>query len=166
MIRNKGFTLIEILVGMAIILILSSASYFGFVSFSRSQNLNIARDNLRNTLNEARSRALSQVVVNCSPNQTLFGHQIRFYSTYYEIEEVCRDVNSPYTITYPPPKKRVSLSTGSTGISFNPTPLSPILFLRSTGGISDVINRVVTLQNIVSQTRTVTVNPAGVISSN
>lgn len=161
--RNKGFTLIEILVGMALILILSSASYFGFVSFNRSQNLNIARDNLKNTLNEARSRALSQVVVNCSPSQTLFGHQIRFYSTYYEIEEVCRDVNSPYTITYPPPKKRVSLSTG---ISFNPTPLSPILFLRSTGGISDAFNRVVTLQNEASQTRTVTVNPAGVISSN
>ena len=158
--KNKGFTLIEILVGMALILILSSASYFGFVSFNRSQNLNIARDNLRNTLNEARSRSLSQVVVKCSGSQTLFGHQVRFYNTYYEIEEVCEDIITRIKTNFP--TKRVPLSSE---ISFNPTPSSPILFLRSTGGISDVASRVVTLQNLAGQ-RSVTVNPAGVISSN
>lgn len=160
--RNKGFTLIEILVGMAIILIVATGSYVGFLSFNRAQSLNIAKDTLRNTLNEARSSALSQVILKCNSSQVLVGHQVRFYTSYYDIEEVCQNVSSPYAITWSQ-TKRVTLSPD---ITFNPNPAVPILFLRLTGGTGELINRDVTLRNKGGQTRIVTVNPAGVISSN
>lgn len=163
MIRNKGvgFTLIEILLVMAIIVILASGSYVGFVSFNRAQSLNIARDTLYNTFNEARSSAMSQVIISCSQNQTLFGYQIRFNTAYYDIEEVCRDVNLPNNLT----NSRVKRVPLPGDVTFYPNPSSPILFLL-TGGISGGADRSVILRNTASQTKTIIVSAGGVITTN
>ncbi len=160
--RNvSGFTLIEILLGMAIILIIASGSYVGFTRFSRQQNLNIARDTLLNSLNEARSNAASQVIrtsVCKNSSQTLIGHQLNFHTTFYDLEEVCQNGSTTST----PLIKRILLSSG---ITFNPNP-APIRFLILTGGISGGVNRTATLINTAGQARNISVNASGVISSN
>lgn len=76
-IRSCGFTLIEILLTIAIIISLSSASYFAFVQFNKGKNLNIAYGDFVNMVSEAKSDSLSQVKTSlCTATQTLVGYQI------------------------------------------------------------------------------------------
>lgn len=164
--KNKGFTLIEVLLVMAIIVILAGGSYVGFVKFGRQQSLNIARDNLLNTLNEARSSAMSQVITRCTNSQTLVGHQVRFDTSgdpqYYATQEVCRN-NSDGTIANSVDEKKVNLSKD---VTFTTTPGSPVLFLVLTGGVNSSANIIIQSGGLGGAARNVTVNVDGVISSN
>lgn len=173
MIRNKGFTLVEILLGMAIIVILSSGSYVGFVRFNRVQNLNLTRDTLLNSLNEARSSAMSQVISTSNPpdgckqpstTRTFVGYQISFNSSgsphYYLLQEVC----SSGTTTFTPTVKRINLPTDVVFVS--PVP-SQVRFSIITGGVSPPVTTIIIRSGGAGgPARTVTVNASGVISSN
>lgn len=160
MIKERGFTLIEILIVMAIISLASVGSYVGFVQFNRQQGLTSAWDTLRNNLNEAKSNATSQVIVTGVCNQasrTLVGHQVAFgrsgATDYYELQEVCTlGVN-----TLTPVVKRVNLPSR---ITFNPLPASFVRFQILSG---NVINpKTITITN-QSRTRSISVDSTGVI---
>lgn len=156
--RNKGFTLIEILLVMSIILLISAGSFVGFTSFNRQQTLSSTWDTLRNSFNEARSNAASQVIRTSICNasvQTLVGHQLNFHTTFYDLEEVCQNGSTTST----PLIKRIFLPSG---ITFNPNP-APIRFVVLTGGISGGLNRTVIITNTQGQTKSITVNTVGVI---
>ncbi len=174
MIRNKGagFTLIEILVVMAIIVILASGSYVGFIRFNKQQNLNITRDTLLNTLNEARSNALSQVISTTNApdgckqagtSRTLDGHQVSINTSgsphYYLLQEVCSGGGNTFT----PTVKRIDLPSG---VVFTSVPSSPVRFLIFTGGVNSSATIIIRSGGAGGPTRTVTVNTTGVISSN
>jgi|SRR3989344_2008708 len=166
--NNKGFTLIELLLGMAIILILASGSYVGYIRFNKQQNVNIARDNLVNTLIEARSNAISQVITTLPPagckqaSRTLIGNQVWFDTTTdphsYLIQEVCSDGINPY---YTPTVKRISLAQG---ISFQSTP-GFVRFRVATGEVATPTTVIVKVKGSSnpSEWRTICVNLAGVI---
>lgn len=158
--NNKGFTLIEIIIVMAIIVLMSSGSFVGFRQFGKQQDLNLAADNLRNTLNEARSDAASQTILTSTCDQasyTLVGHQVRFVSSaspqYYTLEEVCaQGVNISENII-----KRVNLPTN---VTFTSAPSSPVRFLVLTGNLS--AQATITLNN-GSGTKIITIDSSGVI---
>lgn len=111
-IRSYGFTLIEILLTIAIIISLSSASYFAFVQFNKGKNLNIAYGDFVNILSEAKSDSLSQVNVSlCTASQTLVGYQIVIDSSSspnsYRLEIVCAtDIANSTTYTPTQIKKK------------------------------------------------------------
>ena len=131
----KGFTLIEILISMAIILLLSVGSLVGFSQFSKRQSITIAKDNLRGSLNEAKSKSQAQVVVTTDCKQSgriLVGYQIGFVTTTdpdsYELREVC--TSGAATLT--PLVKTISLPKG---VEFN-SPPAPVIFLLHPGTVN------------------------------
>ncbi len=134
--KNKGFTLIELLLVITVILIISTSSYVGFQQFSKNQALGIAADTLHNGLNEARSYAVSQVITQCHPTQTLAGYQVSFYRPaspaldYYSLDEVCRDSAGVLQ-----PGIEIKRQTLPTSVRFAAN-YSPILFLILTGGVN------------------------------
>lgn len=90
--RYKGFTLIEIIISMAIIVTIASSAAVIASSFRDKQNFNIAYDNLHTTLSQAKSYALSHVITECTADVgRLVGYEVYFEhnkKSYY-IQEVC-----------------------------------------------------------------------------
>lgn len=100
--RNKislGFTLVELLVAIAIIATISAVGVASFVSYGSSQTLNTTTLDVVNMLETARSRALTQVkppVGNCTsiegdPEPPLVGYQVTINNTNktYTLDVVC-----------------------------------------------------------------------------
>lgn len=132
-VQDKGFTLIEILIVMVIILIISSASYVAFIRFNKQQRINTSYEDLRNTFNEAKASALSQTINKCRQSYTLVGHRIDFTSTSYTLLEVCdlsgtktsyttksKTLPSEITLTANPPSFLFLVLTGEFSNSVNP----------------------------------------------
>ena len=164
--KNKisaGFTLIELIVAISIFLIVSSTAYVGFSKFNQTQTLNTAYDNLKNNLNEAKSSAQSQTVVNCSPVQTLAGYRITFNTTAtpksYKMDEVCLNSSSAEVAPTPLPNKAVSLPS-SMGLSAT----SPsVTFQVLTGKTTSAVNITITVGPYGGQSKTIIVYPQGII---
>lgn len=101
--KNKlGFTLVEILVVMAIIAILATSSVVISARFNRTQNINIAYDNLKTTLSQAKSYALFHVITDCNAGVgRLVGYQVNFEKNrhVYKIQEVCQPTSGAELIT-------------------------------------------------------------------
>lgn len=161
--KNTGFTLIEIILSLAVILIISGASYVAFGNFNKQQVFNSSYENLKNTINEAKSDALSQVISKCTGLQTLVGYQIAIDSSSdpksYSLQEVCQVsstevevVNNLKTTSLPP----------DTTITSDFSSSSPLRFLVLTGKVS--MAGTITLSN-GSQTRTININSQGVMQS-
>ncbi len=158
--QRNGFTLIEILVSMAIILLISIGSLVGFSQFSKRQSLNLSVDSLKNSLNEAKFKSQAQVIVTTQCKQTgriLVGYQIRFNTSSdpdsYTLEEVC--TSGAATLT--PVVKTVSLNKD---VEFNSPPSTPVRFLLYPGNV----NAAATI-NLRSGTRnqSVEVDSAGIV---
>jgi prepilin-type N-terminal cleavage/methylation domain-containing protein len=166
----KGYTLIEILVGLAIIGLLFSFGFVSFRDYSRRQALAGAEKEVQGDLRLAQEDALSGLKpgdINCQPDPVTLGG--RFLNGYdftvlsqnnpaeYEIRASCS--GGPVLN----PAKDVLLSSGIT-ISV-PSP-NPILFkvlgqgTNITGGTSAVVTLSLTG---LTDTATVTIGPGGEI---
>ena len=71
----QGFTLLELVIVMAVIGILASLGVVSFVKYSNSQALSAAASDLANTLNVAKARSLSQVKP--SACNSIDGYEVR-----------------------------------------------------------------------------------------
>lgn len=155
---NSGFTLLELLVVIALIGILTTISASALSRFNRSQSIEIANDNLQTSLSEAKSNALSHVIVNCTDGE-LLGYRIVFISStplsYTSLQEVCRRgaVDSSVEV------KRTNLPSGITFSGSNPS----ITFKVLSGGADSASS--VTITNGTIQ-KTIEVTTAGVIQEN
>lgn len=164
---NSGFTLIELLLAMGILGFLATAAVVVVGNFNRSQSIDIAYDDLQNSIAQTKSYALSQVVQSCDINnldqnsrEELIGYEIRFDTSNggYSILEVCQPYSSPSVRT-------TTIITDSLPdkIVFGSAP-SSIRFKVLTGGTTLAGD-----QNIVIRTddgtrsRTITVTPGGQI---
>lgn len=147
--KNQGFTLIELIVSMAVTLLIASGTYAAFIQFNRQQRVNASYEDVRNSLTEARSNTLSQVIDKCNTSQTLIGHRIQFSGSTYTLMEECtgslpipvkiKNIPSDVILTATPSTFRFLVGTGE-----SPTP----------GSIS------LSSGNII---RTITVNDNGTI---
>ncbi len=156
----KGFTLVEVLISMAIILLLSIGSLVGFSQFSKKQSLNISKDALKNSLNEAKAKSQAQVIVTIQCKQRgriLVGYQVRFNTTTdpdsYTLEEVC----TSGVVTIMPVVKTVFLSKG---VSFNSPPATPVRFLLHPATVNSAAT--VNLRS-GSRIESIEINSSGVI---
>lgn len=90
-----GFTLIEIIVVFSVIAILSTAGIASFVTYSRSQTVEVAAQDIVAMLNTAKSRALSQVKPVASPcgeageGGVLQGYRVSISANNYRLSAVC-----------------------------------------------------------------------------
>lgn len=158
----KGFTLIEILISMAVILLLSVGSLVGFSQFSKRQSLNISSDALRNSLSEAKAKSQAQVVVTTQCRQSgriLVGYQVRFNTATepdsYTLEEVCTSGAAELFAVV----KTVSLSKN---VTFSSPPATPLRFLLHPGTINSASPVNINLTS-GSRTHIIQVDPAGII---
>jgi prepilin-type N-terminal cleavage/methylation domain-containing protein len=169
--KNKGFTLIELMVVMVIVMILATMSFAGYSRFNQQQQINIVYENLKNDLAEAKSMAMSQAITKCQKEtgvtRIFLGYQIQFMppgnnpkKKSYRLEEVCdQGVGDHFntgtkikTIELP---TTVWLSIDSS----DPTDPSYIRFKSLTGGVD--AGAVITLENDRGQKRTITVTSSG-----
>ena len=165
--NNFGFTLIELLVVTAIIFIMVSISFAGYTKFNRQQQINIAYEDLRNNLADAKSSAISQAISdNCrtpvsgNPNRVFNGYQVRFISnTNYVIEEKCTQGAAAIpNITNV--KKEVDLYPKGLTVSISPASPDYIRFKPLLGGAG--VNITITLSNgTPSQNKIITVTNEG-----
>lgn len=159
--KNKGFTLIELLLVITIVGFIASSSFISLSRFSKQQSINVAYENLKNDLNEAKSKASSQVVKNCANIFILVGYEVTFNSAStpktYRLWEVCK-TSAGVESVFPVRTTAVSLPSG---VSFVGSP-SPVRFLTGSGGVQS--GGTITLtNNIVSQNKSITVLSSGVI---
>lgn len=157
--NGAGFTLVEILVAMAIIIIISGGSYVAFTKFNQRQTYISTYENLKNSINEAKSNALSQVINDCVSSETLVGYQIVADSSSipdsYRLEEICETggveaaPNVIKTVKLPP---NLIISSD----------ISSILFLVLSGKVRQ--SGSISLSN-GSETKTININSQGAIES-
>ncbi len=163
--KNYGFTLIEIIVAFSVIASLSTIGIVSFVNYSRSQALSVSAKDLVNTLNLAKSRSISQVLMSSQCiGQSLIGYEVRLcgFSTSqclttgdYEINAVCSG-NIFSTVE----TKKLPV-----GISFdkNLTTSSSFIFPVLTGGAKMNVGNGTVVLSGYGQTKTIMVSNSGVI---
>jgi type II secretory pathway pseudopilin PulG len=89
--RNKGFTLIELIFVFSIIALLTISGIAAFTGFNKTQVFQAAVDDVGAMLNTAKSRSLSQLKPDQCLTSTLQGYQvlITIPSGDYELDVVC-----------------------------------------------------------------------------
>lgn len=151
-----GFTLIEVILTIAIMSIIAGTSYTALVKFNSQQSLNSAYENFKNNLNFAKSNASSQVT-NCSSTQTLVGYQMSFSdSDTYKIDSVCQ-------VSSGPPELRNARTSNLTDITISYTKPT-ILFQVISGevqGLSPGEKITITLKGNNGSKRSILVFPNG-----
>ncbi|QQG40695.1 MAG: prepilin-type N-terminal cleavage/methylation domain-containing protein [Candidatus Levyibacteriota bacterium] len=137
MINDKGFTLIELIIVIAITAVLSVVGIAAFVNYSRAQTLSAATSEVATMLQLAKSRAQSQVKpTQCSDTQQLNAYRVEI------CDGSCRGATDPDLKDY---EFRVScggsfytLDTKKlpANISFDKTSIAVVEFNTISGGIS------------------------------
>lgn len=156
--KNTGFTLIELMVVLALIGLLSVGAIASFTNFSHSQTFQSSVNDFIAAVNFARSSAASQVkpntsTVSCKANSSLVNYQVTVNTVNsYQVVAACNDGNvtvSSYTF----PNSNITFSAGDVN--------KKIIFLLLTGGVSGA-NQVTI--NGYSQTRIVNIDSIGKVT--
>lgn len=152
---SSGFTLIELLLVFSIIGILSGVGVYTFGNYNKSQVFQQGYDNFVQTLNVAKSKAMSQVD-SCRAGESLNGYSVVIQSSNsYSLNVVCSGtltLVSDYTL---PTGMTFSVNSNSATILF-PVVNGAAIINGTTGSIT------ITLQGL-TKTKAVTVNSSGLI---
>lgn len=130
---------------------MATATFATFNKFTRQQNISIANDDVQNALAEAKSDAISHVVVKCNSG-VLIGYEVAFSTpNTYSLREVCNPALASPNVRSNPAKL-------PTGVTFASSVTIRFLIL---GGGSDA-NKTVTITD-GSQSKSISVDKSGVI---
>lgn len=138
---QKGFTLIEMLIAMAITVVLAAAGTSISLRASRRKAVEVARDKLVSLLQQAKSNSQASNVGTC-PTGTWKGWQVSVANTSAILQLVCA-AGTSNTQTYPYPS----------GVTASPTPT--ILYKPLGAGTNLAADTTITLTGIVTQDVTV-----------
>ena len=145
----EGFTLIELILAVSLIVIVSAVSMIGFTQYNDAQQLRNAALNVMLVLQQAKSKAQSQVkpdnIAACVTNR-LESYRVQFTSTTYELNVVCA---STATLIQ---SKQLPL-----GITINPASTAEFNFMILNGSVNQGS---VTINRGAAQT-TITVDKMG-----
>jgi len=124
---SEGFTLIELVVAFSIMAILGTVGIASFVSYSRSQSLQQATNDLTMTINTARAKSLAQVSNICSGSGVFNGYDVVISTNSYNLNAECSGSNVLIKSTPFP-----------TGVSLHnpPSPPITITFAVLSGGVT------------------------------
>ncbi len=143
-----GFTMIELVVVMGVIVLLTSIGAAGYNGFNDTQKLKQTGLTLKNNLRVAQTKAIaaSKPSSGCT---TLMGYVATFTANGYAINPQCTDgvIDDPTTVTF------------SAGVTFSPVP-SSFFFTTLTGRISVSTDRTLMLIGL-SKKYTLIVHPNG-----
>ncbi len=168
--QPKGFTLLELVVVFSIIATISTIGVASFVSYSQTQTLQQAENDLLTALNTAKSLSGAQVKVYpennlaCNVGQSFGGYGIKIVevtppgSNYYYFYIMCSGTESPHTTFQTTLPKSVyfdSTNTTTTDVFF------PVLTGGVVGSGNIVIYSTFTTPN---PTKTIAVDSGGNIS--
>lgn len=161
--RQRGYTLVEILIGMTILSFLFISGYTAYREFVRRQILTTAAEELKVNLNSARQKALGAERPGSEECYNNFlGYSFTFNNTSYTMKPDC-DVGDPGALS--PLVKTVSLPA-SVSVSVSGTASQNKILFKALGGGTDVTGTpaVITLTHTQSGNfKTITVTRAGVI---
>lgn len=148
---NRGFTLIELVVTVAIMAILSGMSVVGYNKFNESQTVNQAANNLASDLRLAQQNALSgNKPTGCSGD--LHGWKVVIASPSYRLWAICDADVGDKTVTITP-------------LTLTATGGNDVIFAALTGAESGTTS--ITINGNLGGTaysKTITVTTAGAIS--
>lgn len=158
---KKGFSLIELLIVIALIMILILVIFSNFYKRKSTLDLDLTTKQIASILNEARSRAISQdkdsqwgvYFANSTSTQPFYA---LFYSTYYSTSTTVKKYTLPNFIYY---------STSSIPLGGSLT----VLFQKlsgdlQTGALSKTINLNLIQNGIVIASSSININQVGRIS--
>jgi len=150
---SSGFTLIELLVVFSIIAILSGVGVYTFGNYNKSQVFQQGYDNFVQTLNVAKSRAMSQVD-SCPAGESLNGYSVIILSSSsYSLNVVC---SNPTLIS------SYTLPTGVNFLISSATILFPVV--SGTAVIDGATEGSITITLTgLTKTKNVTVDSSGLI---
>lgn len=100
--NHLGFTLLEMILAIAILSTVSSVGYLGLVQFNKSKDLNIATADFVNTLNEAKTDTQTQVnSLTCKDaGNSFIGYQVIQSGSSYSLQLICSN-DSPTPMLAP-----------------------------------------------------------------
>ena len=149
-VKTAGFTLIEIVIAVTILVLIGALLFSAFRTFSTRHTLDGAAMEVRSVLAEARAQTLESL------NDSAYGVHIQsdrlvlFKGTTY----VANDANNRTILM----SSRITLSTSLTPSG------SDVLFQRLTGKATQTGTVTVTLKSDATQTRTITITQSGLSS--
>lgn len=161
--KTSGFTLIELIVVIAVILVISITTLLNYNSYTDKQRVKQAGLTLRSDLRLTQTKAISgQKPFVCDEMTTLQGYTVAFSTTCenggcYTIQPLCVassgivDTSSELTTVYLP-----------SGINFDHS-YSPVTFSAVTG-VTDLTSNLSLVLTGAGVTYTVTVTPSGSVS--
>ncbi len=153
LIKKNGFTIIELIVVFSIMAVLSTIGVASFVTYSRTQTLQQAANDLVTTLNTAKAKAVSQTAPDdcVAVSRGLNAYRVQILTSSYRLEAVCGGISYPITT--------ISLPNG---VSFDPsTTITAVSFKILTGGISG--SGIIVLAATGVPNKTITVTSGGLI---
>ena len=157
-IANTGFTLIELIVSVSILVFMASGIYASYREIARREVLDTAHQELRVNLSFVRQQALSGVKPPACYDsaaarwRTLTAYRVDFGSNFYEAYAVCEG-----NVSY----KRYDLPSG---VTFQVRPVSILYKVIGDGSIVNGSSSIVVATNIGEvRTRTININNQGLI---
>lgn len=170
---SKGFTLIELIIVISIVAVIATSGVAAFIQYSRSQTLDLARNEVVSMLNTARSQAQSQVIPNDCTSNSIQGYRVRFDRNAQDatlvdfiLEAVC---NLPgggiqtFSISTKTLPKNIAFAAGNAGlpVSFTFAVLTSVVTSNPSGISSLTLTN--TYNNVV---KTIQIQSSGSITSN
>ena len=151
--KNKGFTLIELVFVFTIIGIITVVSFAAYNGFNKSQTLSTAVNDVIALFQAARSKAVSQVKPTACTNKTLQGYQVTLSiaASTYQLEVVCGGTTTML--------EKKTLPSGVTFAASSPT---QIRFNVSTGTVASTAT--VTI-NGNSTSKQIRIDPSGNVAT-
>jgi type II secretory pathway pseudopilin PulG len=147
--KNSGFSLIELLIIMMILVLISAVTLPKLIDFQREQSLKNTSENIISLLNKAKSDTSSSL------NSSNYGVH---FETNYMVYFIGNNYSSQSSSN-----ERVDFETGVTllsGVGSN------IIFPRLTGDVIGYRTIVIKLTALPSHQKTITITKTGSVSSN
>lgn len=147
----RGFTLIELMIVTAMILVFSVGAVVNYSTYSERQKVRQAAYEMRNDFRFAQTKATSKDF----PSQVcsdIYGYTVSVSADKYEIIPNC----SPEGLRDP-----VATSSAALGVQFSPSPVTSTTFYSLSQGVSDTMS--VTVTGVFNSYR-VTISLSGFIS--
>jgi len=150
---NRGFTILEILIALAILAMALTVTFFSFSRFNSSQALDKSADAVISILEEARSRTLSSVGASQYGVELEEFEVVLFKGATYSLADPNNVITSLNTLVA---IRNINLAGGGTSV----------VFKRLTGSTDEVGTAEIFLKASPTTFRTITISNTGVVEWN